>query len=177
MTSAVRIPDVVHAAPARGEPARGARAASGDATAELMRLRRLLQQLESMVQPEQTASGVHAAPAASVQRVGDLMVDIPARTVARGNVEIRLTRRQFDLLQVLLEQRGRTVSLETIRTRVWGEEPLERPGGGLRNLVLSLRRRLWPAGDGALWIRNAFGSGYRLVPDEALGTGGPAAEP
>lgn len=180
MTSAVRVPEAMRAhvpasdgGAARAEPHRGSRAASGDAAAELTRLRRVLQQLESMVETDRSVAAPRpGASGATVQRVGDLSIDCAARTVTRGNVELRLTRRQFDLLHLLLEHRGHTVSLDTIRARVWGDEPLERPGGGLRNLVLSLRRRLWPAGDGALWIRNAFGSGYRLVPDDALEAGG-----
>ncbi len=184
MTSAVRVPDPMRTpAPAgaggaaRAEPQRGGRATSGDAAAELTRLRRVLQQLESMVQTERGAAAPRpGATAASVEQIGELTVDLAARTVIRGSVELRLTRRQFDLLHLLLQHRGHTVSLEAIRARVWGDEPAERTGGGLRNLVLSLRRRLWPAGDGALWIRNAFGSGYRLVPDDALEAGSAGEE-
>lgn len=56
---------------------------------------------------------------AGVLRVGDLEVDRKARAVRRGGVEIALTRREFDLLEALAANAGRTMDKETIQRRVW----------------------------------------------------------
>ena len=54
-------------------------------------------------------------------RAGDLDMDLAARTAARGDQQLELTAREFDLLQYLVEHQGRVVSREMIAREVWKE--------------------------------------------------------
>ena len=65
-------------------------------------------------------------PATGVLRVGDLVVDADTRTARRNGTELDLTRREFDLLEVLARNAGR------------GAQP--RPAAGT-GVGLRLRRR------------------------------------
>jgi len=52
--------------------------------------------------------------------VGDLTVDLAARTVTRGEAEVHLTPIEFDLLKVLAQNRGRLVTHRQLLHEVWG---------------------------------------------------------
>jgi len=52
--------------------------------------------------------------------VGELAIDVGARTVRRGDVEIELTPLEFALLVCLLRHRGQAVSREQLLADVWG---------------------------------------------------------
>ncbi|MEA2123956.1 MAG: two-component system, OmpR family, response regulator [Solirubrobacteraceae bacterium] len=54
--------------------------------------------------------------------VDDLVIDRARRAVARGDVPITLTAREFDLLAVLAERAGRVVTRLTILDEVWDGE-------------------------------------------------------
>src|SRR5947207_8768789 len=70
-------------------------------------------------------------PAAeTVLRVADLEVDLLARRVSRGGVEVALAHREFDLLAYLMRHRGATVTREMLGRDVWKE-----PCVGLTNVV------------------------------------------
>lgn len=52
--------------------------------------------------------------------VGDLVIDVGARRVQRGAVEVPLTAQEFDLLRFLAENAGRVLSRTRILDAVWG---------------------------------------------------------
>ena len=51
---------------------------------------------------------------------GDLRLDVGRRQVIYGDTPVELTKREFDLLQYLLENKGLVMSRETLLDRVWG---------------------------------------------------------
>jgi two-component system response regulator MprA len=53
-------------------------------------------------------------------RVGDLMLNSLTREVLRGDRAIELTKTEFDLLELLMQQPGIVVSRETIYETIWG---------------------------------------------------------
>lgn len=53
---------------------------------------------------------------------GDLTVDLLARKAYRGEQELRLTMKEFDLLATLIQNRGRVLSRAFLLERVWGVE-------------------------------------------------------
>jgi len=59
-----------------------------------------------------------AAGAAHID-IGDLAIDVPARRVYRGEVELRLTALEFDLLRYLAENKGRVLSRTRLLEAVW----------------------------------------------------------
>jgi DNA-binding response OmpR family regulator len=52
--------------------------------------------------------------------IGDLTVDLAARTVRRGTEPLPVRPREFDLLAALIRQRGRVVSRAKLLREVWG---------------------------------------------------------
>ncbi|CAG7029836.1 two-component system response regulator PrrA [Mycobacterium avium subsp. paratuberculosis] len=50
----------------------------------------------------------------------DLSVNVDLRVAKRGDVEIGLTKREFDLLTVLMENANRVMNRETLLDKVWG---------------------------------------------------------
>lgn len=53
---------------------------------------------------------------------GDLRVDLAGRRVFRGNQELRLSHKEFDLLSELMRNQGAVLSRDLILTKVWGYE-------------------------------------------------------
>lgn len=100
-----------------------------------------------------------AAPA--VVRSGALAVDFDRRLVTRGEAEVHLTRKEYDVLAVLARHLGRVVTHDRIIAAAWsaGEDaPIEY----LRIVIRNLRQKLEaPEPVGSL-IANELGVGYRL---------------
>lgn len=59
-----------------------------------------------------------SSPSHTVQ-VDDLLMDLSRRSVIRGNVPIRLRRKEFDILYYLVQNQGRTVTRDMIFNHVW----------------------------------------------------------
>lgn len=57
---------------------------------------------------------------ADLLKVGELVLDTGRRQVTVGDVPVDLTKREFDLLQYLLENKGLVLSREAILEKVWG---------------------------------------------------------
>ena len=97
-----------------------------------------------------------------VVTVGDLMVDGGARRVRRGDTDIELSAREFDILWLLATRVGKVVSRFTILDEVWDGETDLRSNvidvhlGGIRAKVDK------PFGTSS--ITTVRGAGYRLEP-------------
>ena len=98
-----------------------------------------------------------AGPAPSVLERGDLELDSGGRSVRRAGRPVKLTPREFDLLEALLRAEGRVLSTDVLRRRLWDErgEPFDNT---VRVTLGRLRRKL---GDPPL-IETVIGSGYRI---------------
>jgi DNA-binding response OmpR family regulator len=89
-------------------------------------------------------------------RAGDLTVDVAARRVRRGNEEVTLRPKEFDVLALLATRAGEVVSREQLMAEVWDINWF----GSTKTLdmhVLALRQKL-----GAEAITTVRGVGYRL---------------
>ena len=78
---------------------------------------------------------------AATIKVGDLDIDLMAATVFRAGQCIRLTPREWRILQLLVENRGTLVSQQRILNEVWGPT-YEKETHYLRIFVSQLRRKL-----------------------------------
>ena len=92
---------------------------------------------------------------------GDLEIDLASRTVRRAGEEIHLTKTEFDLLRLLVRNRGRLMTHRDLLQEVWG------PGYAndtqvLRAHIANLRRKVEPGG-GPKLIRTDPGVGYRFA--------------
>jgi len=100
------------------------------------------------------------ALAPEVVRVADLVVDLGRRTVRRGREEIRLTAKEFSLLEFFVRHAGQVVDRAAITAHVWDEnhDPFTNV---LEVLVRRLRRKIDDDYDPKL-IQTLRGAGYRF---------------
>jgi DNA-binding response OmpR family regulator len=97
--------------------------------------------------------------APSVYEGRHLRADFDAVAITVDNEEIRLTRREFELLRFLVENRNRVLSRDRLLERVWGyDRYIETRSVDVH--VGRLRAKLGPAGP---QIETIVGLGYRFV--------------
>jgi DNA-binding response OmpR family regulator len=99
-------------------------------------------------------------PATGVLRVGDLVVDADARTARRDGAELDLTRREFDLLQVLARNQGVVLSRDRLLELVWGYD--FEVGTNAVDTFVSYLRRKTEAGGAARLIHTVRGIGFLM---------------
>jgi DNA-binding response OmpR family regulator len=99
-------------------------------------------------------------PATGIVRVGDLVVNADTRVVRRGGAELDLTRREFDLLEVLARNAGVVLSRDRLLELVWGYD-FEVGTNAVDTFVSYLRRKL-ENGDAPRLIHTVRGIGFVL---------------
>jgi DNA-binding response OmpR family regulator len=99
----------------------------------------------------------------STLRAGDVTLDRQTRRVQRGDRQVDLTPREFDLLEMLLSHPRQVFSREAIVNRIWGYDYF-----GDTNVVdvyiRYLREKL--GDDDRTLIRSVRGVGYSLEPSD-----------
>jgi DNA-binding response OmpR family regulator len=96
-------------------------------------------------------------------KVEDLTIDIARRRVTRAGKQIVLRRKEFDILQYLVENRGQTVTRDMIFSHVW-ESGKEGSNNTIDVHIKHLRDKIDRPFEKAL-IRTTYGVGYMI--DEA----------
>ena len=102
-----------------------------------------------------------SGPTRNAVVVGDLTVDLDARTVRRGEMEIALRPKEFDLLAALLRHRGKVASRADLLREVWGYAT----GTESRTVethLAALRQRLGDDPGASRYIVTVRGTGYRI---------------
>jgi DNA-binding response OmpR family regulator len=94
---------------------------------------------------------------------GDLRIDPGERRVWRGDVEVELTSRQFDVLEFLVRRAGQVLSKTEILDGVW-EYDFEGDPNIVEVYIRRLRTRI-DAPFGRHAIETVRGAGYRLAAD------------
>lgn len=95
-----------------------------------------------------------------IVQIGDLILDRSTRSVRFEENEVQLTSREFQLLDLLVQNKGQVVPREVILDRVWGLEA-EVSSNNLDAYVRLLRRKInLPEGD--VVIQNVRGIGFKL---------------
>ena len=93
---------------------------------------------------------------------GDVRVHLRGRRVMQRGHEVRLTRKEFDLLVYLVEHRGDVITRDRLLEAVWGYErfPTTRT---VDTHVLRLRRKFEADPDRPLFIQTVHGQGYKFA--------------
>jgi DNA-binding response OmpR family regulator len=92
-------------------------------------------------------------------KAGSISIDFDAVSVTVSGASVRLTRREFELLRFLVENRNRVLSRDRLLERVWGlDRQVETRSVDVH--VGRLRGKLGPAGR---QIETVIGMGYRFV--------------
>ena len=93
-------------------------------------------------------------------RVGDLTLNADTHEVARGEREIELTQREFELLEYLMRNERIVVSRQRLLDEVWGYDPFSTTNT-IEVFVSNLRRKLEAGGEPRL-LHTIRGAGYVL---------------
>lgn len=105
-------------------------------------------------------------PAAEILRSGNLIVDIQRHRVTLDEKEIALTPIEFDILVVLIQNRGVVVTHRQLIHQVWGSV-YEDESRMLRVNISNLRHKIEPDPNRPIYILTELGVGYRFRdPDE-----------
>lgn len=105
--------------------------------------------------------GVQLRGSAPVVRTGGLEIDLARRSVTKGGSEVRLSRKEFDLLAELVLNLGEPVSHERLLEAVWGS-----PDADIRYLrvyVGQVRDKIEDDAAHPAMLLAAPGFGYRLA--------------
>lgn len=92
-------------------------------------------------------------------KVGDLEIDTVGRRVTRAGEEIRLSHREFELLEALASNEGRILDRQTIQERVWLNEEVY---SNMVDVYIGTLRKKIDAGHSEKLIRTVHGLGYSL---------------
>ncbi len=104
-------------------------------------------------------------PETPVIEAGDFRIDIPARTVAVRNHEVRLTPKEFDLLVYLAQHAGKVITHRVLLAAVWGPNSVEQPEY-IRVFIGHLRKKLEPDESTPRYIITEPWVGYRFEPGD-----------
>jgi two-component system alkaline phosphatase synthesis response regulator PhoP len=92
-------------------------------------------------------------------RVGSIVLEVDTREVRVDDREVELTRKEFDLLHIFMQNVGKVLTREVLLQKVWGYEY----EGETRTVdvhIRHLRRKLGPEGETR--IETIHGVGYKL---------------
>jgi two-component system response regulator VicR len=94
--------------------------------------------------------------------LGETVVDFSAFRATRGRQDLRLSRREFDLLSYLAEREGSVVPRSELLREVWGfpEEPATR---AVDYAIRRLRRKIEEDPHNPQYIHTVHGDGYCLT--------------
>lgn len=129
-------------------------------------LRRALPEMHVAGPPASNEGNAPGEPKATADLLscGDLEMDVDARLVRCAGDTVELSAVEFDVLHVLLCNKGRVVARDELSREALGRRllPLDR---SLDIHVCKLRQKLWPQEDSLKHIRTVRGVGYILVKD------------
>ena len=93
---------------------------------------------------------------------GDVRLHLRGRLAFRAGKEVRLTRKEFDLLRYLVEHRGEIITRDRLLDEVWGYErfPTTRT---VDTHILRLRQKFERDPERPVFILTVHGQGYRFA--------------
>ncbi len=98
------------------------------------------------------------APKLSLLSAGPIQLDVEERRVYVGDQEVVLTLKEFDLLQYLLENKGRVLTRDQLLVHIWGYDF----DGETRTVDVHIRTLRSKLGEAGQEIETVRGVGYRM---------------
>jgi DNA-binding response OmpR family regulator len=98
----------------------------------------------------------------AILRFGDVEVNFEKHEVVRNGARVEITGKEFDVLRLLVQHRGKIVTRERLLEDVWGYEhfPTTRT---IDNHILRLRQKLEENPSDPRHILSVYGEGYKFV--------------
>ena len=98
----------------------------------------------------------------AIIRLGPVTLDLAARQVTRDDHAVSLTRKEFDVLALLLRNPGRLLTHRDLLKTVWGSAHVE-DARYLRIVIARIREKLGDSAADPKLIFNEPGIGYRAA--------------
>jgi DNA-binding response OmpR family regulator len=137
-----------------GDRVSGLRAGADDYLTKPFAMDELLARIEALGRRTPTPNDV------TILEASDLRMDVIHRKVSRAGAPISLSPREFELLQIFMQEPGRTFSREEICERIWEREH-EYDTRTVEIFIMRLRKKIDPP-DAQPLIETVRGVGYVL---------------
>lgn len=86
----------------------------------------------------------------------DLEIDLSKKTITIQDKQVEVTRKEFEILTLLVQRRGRYISREEIILKVWGDDVIVTE----RNVDVNIARLRKKIGTYGKWVKGRTGYGY-----------------
>jgi DNA-binding response OmpR family regulator len=146
---------------------RGLRLGADDWVTKPCHPEELIARVESVVRRRRRAE---SRPSGGPIVAGEIEIRSDRFQAFVGQRSIDLTRREFELIELLAGAEGRVLEREEIYQRVWGYA-MARGDRSVDVFVRKLRQKLEKASPDWRYIHTHFGVGYRFAPEPAVGEG------
>ncbi len=100
-----------------------------------------------------------------VYEFGDCRLDIPARKLTRKGDEIKLSPKEFSLLEYFVKKPGRALTRDEILNMVWGYDSFI-GSRSIDRFVTTLRNKIEPDPHNPMFIHTIREIGYKFEPPE-----------
>lgn len=123
-------------------------------------LQELMARIEANLRREKRSQYLNAEGKRSKLYYGKMCIDLQARTIQVDNIELELTKREYDIVELLALHSGQVFSREQIYEKVWGYD-----GAGDSSTVVErikhIRSKFGAVTPKAEYISTVWGIGYR----------------
>ena len=121
-------------------------------------MRELIARIRSAVRRVRAPARPEDAPL----EIGEIRLDPIKRRVSKRSVDVRLTRKEFDILYCLMSRSGRVVTYAKLLTAVWGADCREEVEY-LRTFVRQLRKKIEDDPSNPVYLLTDVYVGYRFA--------------
>jgi len=127
-------------------------------------MRELLSRIKALLRRSEAVkdAGTAAAGSGGFLEAGDITVDLKKHEVSRSGTKVELNPKEFELLVLLLSNRGQVISREQILRKVWGYDFI----GNDRTVDVHMRwmrRKLETDPDNPQYLLTVRGYGYKFA--------------
>lgn len=91
-----------------------------------------------------------------------LVIDKHSHTAGLNGENLQLTPTEFDILRILLEQKGKVVSAEQMFYQIWKDEYYTKNNNTITVHIRHLREKLNDTSDKPKYIKTVWGVGYKI---------------
>lgn len=112
-----------------------------------------------------------------VVRFGSFEADLRSGELRKSGIRLKIQDRPFQILSILLEQRGQVVTREQLQKRLWPEDTFVDFEHGLNTAINKLRDALSDQADNPRFIETLPKRGYRFIAPVSSGNGEAASTP
>lgn len=97
-----------------------------------------------------------------IMSYGKVSISIPKHSAYINDVNLKLTRQEFDILHLLMKNYGIVLTYKKIYRHVWGGEYEDSARDMLWNAIMRLRKKMEIVPNGPEYISNILDVGYRF---------------